>query len=483
MSWSFNDWTPDDAPGEVRTVTADRATWQPMIDFYTARHGSPQLERIFEIARGHGVRTVVVEKRYVDADWRSEHANFYGTTFRRYPSVCHRLHFFSAPVPENLDRLSDLQNDYRGYTVLRPIPFSPVGRTMIEPPAEVAGATHTSCRETVHLFGWPLNIVSMPFISQDAQYLRCAHASIWMVLRHATMEHDLPKRVPHDIQNACTDGVVIGRQIPSAGLSIHQMLAGMSRLGLAPGKIEVPNPASSPPLTLYGIICRYINSGLPPIVVSQSHAWVMVAWKRTPSAGNPTITLWRHDDAVGPYIRVDDPWNEPLAAHRPWSAIITPMLARMYIDAERAEATGYAWFELLRKSGSGTFPLSTAADASNELTYRTYAVRASDYKARLDHRGLDPSLAALFRLSHMPKHIWVVEAVDRGARSQGRPDVLGEFLLDATTSEYADLRDRGLVALHLEDFAFTAGPDHGEVQQLAVTQPSPYISDLYARVQ
>jgi len=208
----------------------------------------------------------------------------------------------------------------------------------------------------------------------------------------------------------------------------------------------------------------------------------MVAWKRVPSGGNPELTIWRHDDAAGPYIRVDNPWAEPDPAHNPWSAIITPTLQKMYIDAERAETTGVAWFDLIRRSGNGSFVRAEAAATNSDLTYRTYAVRSSDYKARLDARGIDPGIAALYRLAHMPRYIWVVEAVDRAARKQSLPDVLGEFLLDATTSEHADLQDRGLVGLHLEDLAFTTGPDHHELQQLAVPNAAAYISDLYVRV-
>lgn len=481
MSWSFNDWTPDDEPGEVRLMN-DNDEWDRLVAFYTGGHGNRQLERIFDIARQHGVRSVVIERRYIDADWRSEHARFYGGTFRRYPSVCHRLHFFTVEVPRDLDNLTQLQDAYRGYSVMRPLPFSPVGRTMIEPPAELAGATRAEGKETVSLFGWPLDIRAMPFISQDAQYLRCAHASIWMVLRHAHLVHGVPVKLPEDIQAACVGGLVVGRQLPSAGLSVPQMLAGMSRLGLSPGQLDVPKPGSdAPPLTLYGIVCRYLNSELPPIVVSHSHAWVVVAWKRTPSPGHGELTLWRHDDAAGPYIRIDDPWKEPCPAHQPWAWILTPMLQKMYIDAERAETTGDHWLSQALASTVGQFVGAKRAAAADKLTYRTFAVLASDYKKRLSKRNIDSELAKLYRLAHMPRYVWIVEAVDRTAREAGQPDVLGEMILDATMSEYADIRDRGLVALHLEDFAFTQGPDHRLTQVLDVGSTEPYISDLLAR--
>jgi hypothetical protein len=479
VSWSFDEWTPDDEPGEVRPATDE--TWADLLRFYTGGHGNKPLERIFEMAREHGVVSIVIERRYIDADWRSEHSRFYGGTFRRYPSVCHRLHFFAADVPKDLDDLTALQGAYRGYAIMRPLPFSPVGRTMIQPPAELAAARKAEGREVVNLFGWPLEITAMPFISQDAQYLRCAHASIWMVLRHAHLVHRVPLRLPEDIQAACVGGLVVGRQLPSAGLSVPQMLAGMSRLGLSPGQLEVPKKEGAPPLTLYGIVCRYLNSELPPIVVSQQHAWVVVAWDRVPSPGHDELTLWRHDDAAGPYIRVDDPWNEPDKAHHPWASILTPMLQKMYIDAERAETTGQFWLSGVRISPTGNFTQAKRAEQDKDLTYRTFAVLASAYKTRLARRGIDPELARLYRLAHMPRYIWVVEAVDRAARRDGRPDVLGEMIMDATMSEYADMRDAGLVALHLEDFAFTYGPDHRETQSLQVQSTEAYVSDLFAR--
>lgn len=479
MTWTFDEWTPNDAPGVIRPLTAPEH-WQELSDFYTRGTASPPLERVFDIARGHGVRAAVIEQRYVDADWRSEHARFYGATFRRYPSVCHRIHFFTEDVPPDLDGLDGLQDAYRGYTVMRPLPFAPVGRTMIVPPAELGGAITAVTEQTVHLFGWPLTVTAMPFISQDAQYLRCAHASIWMVLRHAELAHGLPRKLPEDVQQACSGGVVVGRQVPSSGLSVHQMLAGMGRLGLAPNLLKAPGRDGTGGMTLYGILCRYINSGLPPIVVSQQHAWVMVAWKREPSIGHGELTVWRHDDAAGPYIRVDDPWDEPLPQHQQWTNVIPPLLNKMYIDAERAENTGRLWLESLAESAADA-PLAAAARAADALTFRTFAVQSNDYKQRLADRGLHPELVLLYRLAQMPRYVWVIEAVDRKARKAGGPDVLGEIVLDATMSEASDLLDPGVLCAHLETAAFTTGPDHLAVQRVDLPPAGPYVSDLFAR--
>ncbi len=491
MSLAFDQWSPDDDPGEVVDVGAP-AGWDAIRSNYTAPSTpSLPLERIIEIAEAHGVQSVVVEKRYIDSDWRSEHSNFYGSTFRRYPSVCHRLHFFAAQVPPDFGDLNDHKEAYRGYSVMRPLPGTPVGRTMIQAPPELKAASVAGVPERVNLFGFELTVTAMPFISQDAQYLRCAHASIWMVLRHASLRHGLPKRTPSEVRDAATGGVVVGRQMPSDGLSPSQMLNALDRLGLPTGMLEPANdsgpnvrPAAGS-TSLYGVLCRYVNSDLPPIVVSNSHAWVVVAWDRTPSRGHGRLTLWRHDDARGPYIPVDDPWNEPDEAHRPWKFILTPLMPRMNIDAERAEATGAAWLEIATKQWSlapdGTAGRAAQAMAVDEMAYQTYAVASNDYKKRLPLRGLDPDLMLLYRTTHMPKYIWVIEAIDRTARRNSQPSVLGEIILDATHASPERLALTGVLCAHVESMAISQAFDHETVRQVKLASIAPYLSDRDAR--
>ena len=275
---TFFEWTATDDPGKVIDVQA-AGGWDEIRQTYAGSTTSRQLDRVIAIGQGHGVRTVLVEFRYIDLDYRSEHSSFYGTTFRRYPSVCHRLHFFSEKVSVDLSNLGSLQDAYRGYSVMRPLPQSPVGRTMVPPPKELEEATVCLATDTVHLFGYSFNVVAMPFISQDAQYLRCAHAAQWMTLQFAHLVLGMPRRLPADVHTASLGGVVVGRQVPSEGLSSYQMLVGLQALGLSPSLTRLPlDRAASKAAGQFGlfpILCRYVNSAMPPIVVSDQHAWVV----------------------------------------------------------------------------------------------------------------------------------------------------------------------------------------------------------------
>jgi len=472
MTWSFLSWSPDDSAGAVYDVTVD-GVWDELADFYAGDTPSAPLDRVIAIAREHGVRSVVVEQRYLDQDWRSEHGAFHGQLFRRHPSVCHRWHPFTDDVPADLSRLDP--EAYRGYVVLRPLPSTPVGRTMIVPPPGLTGAIRCEATERVSLFGAPLSVTAMPFLSQDAEYLRCAHATLWMLLRHAHLAHGLPRRLTAEVHDAALGGVIVGRQVPSEGLSVQQMLAGATRLGLSPGLMHLPTgraeDAEAGRLSLRAILCRYVNSQLPPLVISSSHAWVVVAYHRT-SAG---VGLWRHDDARGPYIEVDDPFDEPEDAHRPWQTAILPLLPAIYVTAERAEAAGRLWFAGYLAHADADEPVARAA-AADELTYRTFVIRADDYLEGFAGRGVDRSLADLYRLGPLPEHLWVVEAVDRAARRAGRPDVVGEALVDATASTHHEPLQEGLVALHGGRLAHRVGPDHGTRREIHLAEPGHYRS-------
>src|SRR6478736_9201463 len=97
---AFDDWA-ENAPSFVtRYDVSSTGDWNRFYNRYTAGTVNGPLLRIIEIAMAHGVKSILVETRYIDADWRSEHAKFYSTTYARYPSVAHRAHFFTEQLPQ-----------------------------------------------------------------------------------------------------------------------------------------------------------------------------------------------------------------------------------------------------------------------------------------------------------------------------------------------------------------------------------------------
>jgi len=341
----FARWTPDDEPGEVIDVARNSGFgWQRIKRTYAPR-GDEALDQVVRVAQDHGVVSVFAEHRYIDLDFRSEHSQFYSGTFRRYPSVCHRLHFFTEQLDENLRRLPELRvkDAYRGYSVMRPTPTSPVGRTMMAPPPSLEGAAITQCTDNVDIFGTAFQITGAPFVSQDQQYSRCSHAALWMVLYLHHLQYESPRYLPAAIHLATQGGEVHGREMPSEGLTTAQMMYGLQRLGLSPVQLSLPSSRRSDggvPGGLFGILRRSVDSCTPAIIIGEEHVWVVVGYRYERSGRRTNIVLIRHDDARGPYIEVRDPWNEPLEAHRPWKQAIIPLPPKIYLTGERADILG-----------------------------------------------------------------------------------------------------------------------------------------------
>lgn len=457
-------WSVDGEPARVIDLT------QPgSLDFLTDYYADAN-PAVFREALGGaylaGAKTAVIEFRYLDADYRDEHSRFYSTTFRRYPSAAHRIHLFAEPATAQLaDPDVPVQFEplgYLGYIVARPVPGGPVGRVMLTPPPHVTGITCLST-DTVNLFGENLSVTGTPFIAQDAQMSRCAHAALWVVARHHHLKWGAPKFLPSAIVDAVPLEAGPGRTLPSPGLTLTQMSAASSRMGLPPMVYDVDRlPVGE---TVQRIVCRYLNSGLPVIVAGNGHAFVLIGYRRANEhEADERIEFIRQDDEVGPYQVVDDFIFDDYA---PWKYLVVPLPAKLYVAGEEAEVLGKAWLErIFDREGH---PLS------DRVTFRTTAMLSNEYKTGLEDRGLPANPAAVLRRASMSRWIWVVEAVDRDLRYARQPCVLGETIIDSTDH----LRDRSPLAWRTPDSVTVTAPDTRREATTPTATPTPPLR--YAR--
>jgi len=438
---------------------------------HTYGGANPQvLQTVLGQAFSLGAQTAVVEYRYLDADYRNEHSRFYSTTFRRYPSAADRLHFFTAPIPPELfrpDRPARFhQLGYLGYTVLRPVPAAPVGRTMLAPPPDLAD--HITCRapDRVNLLGEPLELTATPFIAQDAQVSRCAQAALWVTAYYHHLAHGTPRLLPGDIAVAVPTDLALGRPVPAEGLSVFQLSAAATRIGL-PALVykldDLPGGESLP-----RIACRYLNSGLPVIAAGGGHAFVLVGYRRVhPGTAQERIHFIRHDDEVGPYQVVE---NFLLDDYAPWQYLIVPLPAKVYLSGEKAEVLGAA---RLTTSSADRGSLAAhqlyAAITTHKVSFRSTVLKSNDFKTGLERRGVPDPVASIYRRMPMSHWIWVVEATDRAARDRGDPCVLAEAIIDATDH----LRDLHVLAWRIPGELVQWDPDEDRLSRRDLTAVPP----------
>lgn len=394
-------------------------------------------------ARDAGARTVVAEHRYLDADYRSEHSAFYSTTFRRYPSVAHRLHFFSdlrtrADHPPG--RPSGFpQDSYLGYSVVRPVGAAVIGRTLLAPPDDVERFVSCVVSDDVNLFGSDLNVRAAPFMSQDSQLGVCVHVTAWVVAYFHYREFRGRRWLPSEIAAAAP--LHRGRRVPvpAEGLTIEQLSAILDELELPP--IVYRNEKLTDDEDLFSIACRYLNSGLPVIVAGGNHAWVLVGYRRVRTAAGVTIEFIRQNDRAAPYQVVANPFTDH-PDYRPWDYLVVPLPKKLYVSGERAEgaARTKVW-ETLHQSAKADERALLDQLSRHELKFRSTALLSNDFKrsTSADGRPMSPALAAAYEWMPMPRWVWVVELVDATAYDAGDPSVLGEVIIDAT-DHTADVR-------------------------------------------
>ncbi|MDT7571533.1 MAG: hypothetical protein QOE05_1707 [Actinomycetota bacterium] len=387
------------------------------------------LETIWELVESHGATRALREPGYVDVDWRDEYANFYATTFRSHPDRGERVHFW-----RNVE--------YLGYIVIRPVRGRPVSRTMLKPPPEFRDRIAITTVSLAHPYGQAYAVEAAPYISQDLQYGRCAHATIWMVAHYHTLQNRTPRRRMSDIVAAAASRHEIERLVPSPGLTLGQVATALREIGLP----AVVYRAGKEPRgeNLQSIITRYLNSRLPIILGTfRSRSRAVDA---TTVPGHMTVLLGayhgadgdfrviRHDDLRGPY-QTADAFNDVAGD---WDTLFVPLPGRIYLVGEVLTGRAERMFARLLEVA----PAEVKADLERRKTrVRLYVVDTADYKEHVFSR-LPDATASAHAQAPASHWIWIAELQDEKVageidRNSGLPSsrdmVIAELAIDATS--------------------------------------------------
>jgi hypothetical protein len=90
-------------------------------------------------------------------------------------------------------------------------------------------------------------------------------------------------------------------------------------------------------------------------------------------------------------------------------------------------------------------------------------------ETHLPDRGVHANVAREYRLARLPRYVWVVEAIDRQLRSPGSACVLGEAVLDATSSDHSP----EVLSLHIHGVMWLQQTS-GAIRFPIFGDPTPY---------
>ena len=296
-----------------------------------------QLTYLGHYLANRGCRTVLSETHYVDRDYIEDLALFYGRSLRNFPNYCQRLHFFTAEMSDAEWRSAAastgeahelaktrLQESYLGFSVVRPLPASPIGRTVLKTYDATTAAGERRVFDTirqyaVHLASFRLELKGLAFQQQDRGVSACATTALWCAIQSVAPKEGLGLVSPATItESASRYFLADGRALPSEGLTIHQICEATRAAGLSPlvvRSIDITHDRAQ--------LLGYLSSGFAPVLALKSlsngegHAVCGVGLKlgEAEPSTDPDLHfrdaqtairgVYVHDDRLGPYASAE----------------------------------------------------------------------------------------------------------------------------------------------------------------------------------
>ena len=444
-------------------------------------------------------KTVLKELDYVDKDYQDEYAAYYCKAFKPYNSRCTRLHFFSCEIPpETSIDYGKFSDHYLGYVVIRPTDLQRVGRTVLRPSLTDKDRQFFHCVVSCHanILGQEFKVSGMPFIQQDTQVGACAQASLWMLARYMRRKFGYREYLPSEINNLAKTNMALGRPLPAQnGLNSYQMLDALKGMGIpaliytrnalkgCSPHIEVafpvdPKSADSEQqqdlqntVKLADIAYRYIESGLPVIIGTNSHALVGIGHTLQSSCEvTAKVAIQRipafyvNNDNTGPYRKMPIFCSAKYSFDKVQSVIpVLPhevslrgdeavLLAREYVEEllgkPLAAGSQVKYREFISKINPA---LSGNLDQLESRTFLQHSVVLQmSLREDMNDGRLNKEVAEKLLLLDYPKYVWVTEVSSSSllnhVKRQDRKCV-GRLICDST----APSKTRGVIAMHVAD--------------------------------
>jgi len=383
-----------------------------------------------------GARSLLIENRYMDRHFIEEVGTFYSRCLSQKRNYTTRIHAFSRDLDlvqfrgilqdakaggrEEAER--ELERDYLGFVVVRPLPSVPIGRTVLRTYASEDRKFYALADYTVHLTGLELKIRGLAFQQQDRGVAACATTAIWSALQRVCRHEGCRVPTPSQItEEAVRHYLSDSRPLPASGLSIVQILDALRAFDF-PGDLVYDGSYSAEELAIYVNI--YLRSGIPVILALDlpegGHAVTAVGFAKGKKKSFPPLNsfgaemlnggfskIYVHDDRFGPYCRAElsvvDPQRDPQHLTQQPSRYLA-----IEIDGRpRGKVRGAIspLYPKLRTTAREMYEAAIEIEPSlsqyiyGDLSVDVFFARSGEYQAELlDHADLDEDVLADFQI-------------------------------------------------------------------------------------
>jgi hypothetical protein len=396
---------------------------------------SPQGEYLKRYLKDLGAKTCILENEYVDKDFLIDFQKFYCRSFDHIGKFTQRLHFFKEIFSSTKFKCSLMNNDgvfvesYLGFVVIKPIKNEYdqnfIGRTLVKPYHSNSENRRRFITKTysANLFGFHLEVNTLPFQAQDQGVSACATIALWAALHPLRTVFGIPDHSPAEITEMSTSLPSPFRKFPSSGLTLEQMV---NYIKLVDMDVEYIEAISDD--VIETVVRAYLSAGLPIIADlyldsktnPARHAVVISGFKA--NRNNELIELFVHDDGIGPYSRVkpkgtfkiwENEWNKE-GYEVNLQHLLVPIYPKMRLSFYRI----YIEYLRIRKA----LEEKLGNDVSREL--ELFLTTSADYKENLMKNSIENKIDILTK--SLPRFLWVI-------RLKKKEQIIGDLAYDATS--------------------------------------------------
>lgn len=399
------------------------------------------LQRYLSDSVGVGAKTILVEEEYVSKAYLTDYSNYYATCFHHHERYCKRVHFFNVNLDiekfesELLDLDSKVLNEaYLGYIVVKPLPDSVMGPTLLCTYAkrkDSAKRFFPACRTyKVNLFGREFLVESLAYQEQDTVVSACASVAVWSCFHKTSKLFNTSLPSPGEITKLAGNLFInYGRTYPNPGLDLTQVCRAIDAVGLVS---EVRSSAKfDEDINLAKrIIYGYLKAGIPILLLTKSnsenrvgHAVTIVGYcepnLNTATPPIPSISLladkidrfYIHDDQIGPFARYSFSGNTALSTTT-WNgteeiqtsawihAAIIPLYPKIRVKFEDV-------FETVSRLDQIFFVIDMFR---YEMEWDIFLTESNVYKSEILASSLKSESKKKKIMSHYPRYVWVARA-------------------------------------------------------------------------
>jgi hypothetical protein len=399
---------------------------------------------------------VIVEKPYIDKDFRSTFYKDFSKRFSNIERNSVRLHFFNTNISKTI--INECHKDgYLGFITLRDTMPYTIGRSYLNPKALLNNSKNVNTKDycgnyyllteyKVNILGKEYCIKAFPWMQQDANISRCAHVAMWEIIRYYSEKYKLyGEYLLQEIFNLTES---YQREIPSKGMTVENISYGFKKIGFAPEVYFRDNKEEG----IKGLkndyfeelIYIFIESGIPFIAASfqKAHAISIIGHcnivkdktstinKKIISASELVDGYLSGNDHFLPYSFIDKSEinNKSIESIKDIEGIIIPLYQKMYFNV--VELLNDAIPKIEKKF------IDINENNQDKFIRRIFITSSKSFKKKVLENSSDKKYKDYITRSSMPRFIWVVEY----SKVNDYPkQVSYRFLFDTTSLQFYKL--------------------------------------------